>query len=184
MAPPRDSAVGKFWWVLLVTGILWILIGIFVLQAHYTSAVVIGYLVAFWLIFAGVAELMEMGVLRGWKWVHGALGVLFIIGGIMALLSPFQTFTVLAVLFGLFLVIKGAIDFGMALAVRHVVDLWWMSLIAGIIEIALGAWALSYPGRSAALLIIWIGIGALIRGIAEIVAAFHIHHHPEEVAIA
>jgi hypothetical protein len=36
MAPPRDSAVGKFWWVLLVTGILWILIGIFVLQAHYT----------------------------------------------------------------------------------------------------------------------------------------------------
>ena len=57
-----------------------------------------------------------------------------------------------------------------------------MMLIAGLIEIAVGVWALGYPGRSAALLIIWIGIGAIIRGIAEIVLAFHVHELPEAVA--
>lgn len=182
IAHPREPAVGKWWWVLLVTGILWILIGLFVLQAHYGSAVTIGYLVGFWLLFGGVAEFIEMGAVAGWRWVHGVLGVLFVIGGIGALLSPFQTFTILASLVGFFLILKGTFDFIIALAIRHDIDLWWMSLIAGIIEIALGIWAMGYPGRSAALLIIWIGIGAIIRGVAEIVTAFHVHKLPEAVS--
>jgi uncharacterized membrane protein HdeD (DUF308 family) len=177
----REPAIGKWWWVLLVTGILWILIGLFVLQAHYDSAVAIGYLVGFWLFFAGVAEFVEMGAVVGWRWVHALLGVLFIIGGVGALLSPFQTFTILAALVGFFLILKGTFDFVIALALRDEVDLWWMSLVAGLIEIALGIWAIGYPGRSAALLILWIGIGAIIRGIAEIVAAFHVHKFSEAV---
>ncbi len=110
-----------------------------------------------------------MGAVASWRWVHAVLGVLFVIGGIAALMSPFQTFTILASLVGFFLILKGTFDFVIALAVRHDIDLWWMSLIAGIIEITLGIWAMGYPGRSAALLIIWVGIGAIIRGIAEIV---------------
>src|SRR5215831_13088766 len=92
---PREPAVGKYWWVLLVTGILWIIIGLFVLQAHYGSAVAIGYLTAVWLIFGGIAEFMEAGVSEGWRWWHVLLGILFIVGGVAALLSPFQTFMVL-----------------------------------------------------------------------------------------
>jgi hypothetical protein len=181
---PREPAVGKFWWVLLVTGILWILLGLYVLQAHYGSAVAVAYLVAFWLIFAGVAEFIEVGVADRWRWLHIVLGIVFVIGGILALLSPFQTFMVLAALIGIFLVIKGTVDFVFALVLRHDVDLWWMSLIAGIIEIALGVWAMGYQGRSAALLLVWIAIGAIIRGIAEIVAAFHVHRVPEVVVAA
>ncbi len=180
---PREPAVGRWWWVLLVTGILWILIGLYVLQAHYGSAVAVAYLVAFWLIFAGVAEFIEVGVAEGWRWVHVVLGILFVIGGIAALLSPFQTFMVLAALIGIFLVVKGTADFVFALVARHDLDLWWLSLIAGIVEIAIGIWAIGYQGRSAALLLLWVGIGAIIRGIAQIVAAFHIHKHPEAVAL-
>ena len=32
-----------------------------------------------------------------------------------------------------------------------------------------------------ALLLVWVGIGAIIRGIAQIVMAFHVHKHPEAV---
>ena len=178
---PQEPAVGRWWWVLLVTRILWIIIGLFVLQAHYDSAVLVGYLVAFWLIFAAVAEFVEAGVVESWRWVHLAFGVLFVVGGIAALFSPMQTFMVLAALIGIFLVIKGTFDFVVALALRHEVDLWWMSLTAGIIEIVLGIWAMGYPGRSAALLIIWVGVGAIIRGIAEIVTSFHVRKLPEAV---
>ena len=122
----REPAIGRWWWVLLVTGILWILIGLFVLQAHYDSAVAIGYLVGFWLFFAGVAEFVEAASWT-WRWLHLVFGVLFVLGGIAALISPWQTFTVLAALIGFFLVIKGTFDFIMALALRHEVDLWWMS---------------------------------------------------------
>jgi uncharacterized membrane protein HdeD (DUF308 family) len=177
---PRDPELGRWWWVLLVTGILWILLGLFVLQARYDSAVAIGFLVGIWLLFGGVTEFVEAAVVEGWKWLHVVLGVLFVLGGIAALLSPFQTFMVLASLIGIFLIIKGAFDFALALTVRHQLDLWWMTLIAGIIEILLGMWAMGYPGRSAALLIVWIGFGAIVRGVAELVAAGRVRRYSAE----
>jgi uncharacterized membrane protein HdeD (DUF308 family) len=175
----RQPAAGKWWWLLIVTGIIWILIGLFTLEAHYNSALLIGYLVAVWLLFAGVAEFVELGVVEGWKWLHAILGVLFVLGGIGALLSPFQTFTILAGLMGFFLILKGSLDFAVALAARHTVDLWWMTLILGIVQISLGIWAAGYPGRSAALLIIWIGVGAIVRGVIDLVAAFSMKSGPE-----
>ena len=101
-----------------MTGILWILLGLFVLQARYDSAVAIGVMIAIWLIFGGVDELMQAGLLEGWRWLHIVVGVLFVIGGVAALTSPFQTFMVLASLVGIFLVIKGTFDFALALMAR------------------------------------------------------------------
>jgi uncharacterized membrane protein HdeD (DUF308 family) len=181
---PRESAPTKWWWLPLVAGILWILVGLFVLQADYDSAVLIGYLVAFWLIFAGVAEFMEVAIVEGWKWLHLVMGVVFVIGGVLALLAPFQTFTVLAALIGIFLVVKGAFDFFFGIMLRRAADLWWITMTAGILQIVLGIWAMGYPGRSAALLILWIGIGAVIRGIVEIVASFHLRKGPEMMVVA
>jgi uncharacterized membrane protein HdeD (DUF308 family) len=179
----REPGAGKWWWLLLVTGILWILIGLFALSADFDSALLIGYLVAFWLLFAGVVEFAEFGVAVGWRWLHVTLGIMFVIGGIAALTAPFQTFTVLASLMGFFLVLKGTVDFVMGIATRHYFDLWWLTMTAGIIEILLGVWAMGYPGRSAALLILWVGIGAIIRGIADIVAAFQTRTGPEVLAV-
>ena len=178
----RGPALGRWWWILLVTGILWILLGVFVLQAHFDSAVAIGYLVGIWLLFGAAAEFVQAGLLEGWKWLHILVGVLFAVGGVAAFMSPFQTFTVLAALIGFFLILKGTFDFVLALMVRHDVDLWWLALIAGIAQILLGVWAMGYPGRSAALLIIWVGVGAIVRGIGEIISSFRVRRWPEEVS--
>jgi uncharacterized membrane protein HdeD (DUF308 family) len=179
----HEPAVGKWWWVLLVTGILWILIGLFVLQAHYDSAVLIGYIVAFWLLFAAVTEFIAVAMLDGWKWLHAIIGVLFVVGGIAALASPFQTFMVLAALFGFFLVLKGTFDFTFAILARHELELWWMTLVAGVLEILLGIWAMGYPGRSSALLLLWIGIAAIIRGTVEIIGSFQLKKDPENIDV-
>ncbi len=179
----ETASLGGWWWLLLVTGILWILIGIFALEADFDSAVLIGYLVAVWLLFAGGAEFATIGAVEGWKWLHAVLGVLFVLGGIAALLEPFQTFTVLAGLMGFFLVIKGIFDFALALQLRAATDLWWLTLILAVIEVGLGIWAIGYPGRSAALLIIWVGVGAIVRGISDIVTAFEARRG-DELAVA
>ena len=95
-------------------------------------------MVGFWLFFAGVAEFMATFLAPGWRWVHAVLGVLFLFGGVAALTSPFQTFTTLAALMAIFLVIKGTFDFVVAIMARHVFDLWWLTLISGILQILLG----------------------------------------------
>ena len=68
-----------------------------------------------------------------------------------------------------------------AIASRHVMEMWWLNLITGILMIALGIWAAGYPGRSAALLLAWVGIGAIIRGVFEITTAFRMRSGPEVV---
>ena len=52
---------------------------------------------------------------------------------------------------------------------------WWLGLIAGIFEIGIGFWASQQlvPAR-AVLLIIWVGVFAIFRGITEIVLAFEL----------
>jgi uncharacterized membrane protein HdeD (DUF308 family) len=162
------------WWVLLVTGILWVIIGLMVLDANVDSAAIIGFLIGAYLIGAGMTEFMMIAMLEDWKWVHGILGVLFVVVGISCFFSPVQTFGVLARLFGLLIVLKGLFDVIAALATKHVADLWWMTLIAGILEIVLGMWASGYVGRSAALLILWVGIGALLRGVTQIILSFQV----------
>jgi hypothetical protein len=168
----RDAPVSPPRWLLITAGILWLLISLVVLSMDATSVATIGYLVGFVLIFAGVDELIRMVVATGWRWLHGVLGVLFIIAGFGALLEPFQTFGVLALFMGWYLLIKGFFDLAASIAFRDALPLWGLGLTAGILEILLGLWALGYPGRSAWLLLIWVGVGALLRGVGDLVAGF------------
>ena len=171
------SAVGP-WWLFLITGIAWVLIAFVVMGFDPTSAATIGYLVGFVLIAAGINELVAIAFVDGWKWLHGALGVLFVITGFMALLAPFQTFGILALFIGWYLLFKGIADVILSIVERDALHLWGLLLASGIIEMAIGVWAIGYPGRSAWLLILWVGLTALMRGITEIVFAFKLRSAP------
>jgi len=170
----RETA--KYWWLFLCTGIGWILVSLVVLAFDPTSVAVIGYMAAFLFLAAGVTEFANMIVAPGWRWLHGVLGAIFLITGFVALSSPFQTFGLLAVLIGWYLILKGSFDVGISIATRDDVPLWGLLLASGILQIAIGLWALGYPGRSAWLLVIWVGIGALMRGISQMILAFQLRH--------
>jgi uncharacterized membrane protein HdeD (DUF308 family) len=163
------------WWLFLITGIAWILISFILLALKPGAVTTISFLLGFVLTFAGINELVAIGYTEGWKWLRVAMGILFLLAGFMALVQPFQTFGVLALLIGWYLLIKGLFDVIVSIVDRSVIPLWGLLLAAGLFEIALGVWAIGYPGRSAWLLIIWVGIGALLRGITDIVAAFSRH---------
>jgi uncharacterized membrane protein HdeD (DUF308 family) len=167
-------ATTRMWWLFLVTGIAWVVIAFVVLSLDPTTPAMIGYLAGFVLLAAGVNELMAIAYVSDWKWLHGVLGAMFLITGIMALLSPFQTFGILALLIGWYLLIKGMAGIIVSIALRQYLPLWGLGLAAGIIEVVIGLWAVGYPGRSAWLLVVWVGIGALMHGITEIVLAFQL----------
>ena len=159
-------------WLLGISGVAWIVIALIVLQFDLDSAATIGYLVGGFLIVLGATEFVQLGAKPGWHWLHIALGVLFVVGGIAGFMEPFQTFLFMAHLFGFLMLVSGTADIVVSLATRDYVDLWWMTLISGILQIALGFWATGYPGRSAKLLVLWVGLGAIIRGITLRTRAF------------
>lgn len=192
MTESEAAAVGrsatKMWWLFLATGIAWVIFGCVVLAWDPGTAALIGYLTGFLLIAAGINEFIAIGFVAAWKWLHAVLGVLFVIGGVLALLVPFQTFGILALLIGWYLLFKGLASVIFSIVGRDALHLWGLLLATGILEMVIGVWAIGYPGRSAWLLILWVGIGALIRGITEIVLAFKLRSerdHPSgDLAIA
>ena len=170
-----DRRAAKAWWLFLVTGIAWVLLAFVVLSWDPGTTALIGYMTGFVLIAAGVNELVTIGFVSQWKWLHGVLGALFVVSGILALMAPMQTFGILALLIGWYLLFKGLAGIIFSIVERDELPLWGLLLASGIIEMVIGIWAIGYPGRSAWLLVLWVGIGALIRGITEIVLAFKLH---------
>jgi len=122
---------------------------------------------------AGLNEFLAIGVsTTGWKIVRGILGVLFVIAGIWALVHPHNAFATLAALIGFFLLFKGIFDLTVAFVAKSQFDLWWLQLTVGIIEILLAFWVAGSFEKKTILLVIWVGVIALSRGITELFLAF------------
>ena len=163
------------WWLLLITGIGWAIVGLILLRFNYTSVHAISLLFGFVAIAAGVLEIGVIFMVRGWwKLLNAVLALAFLAAGVVALIHPGNTFQALAAVFSFFLVFAGTFDIIQSIAARKEVDIWWLQLIGGIIELFLGFWAAGYYGRSAVLLIAWVAAFTLIRGVRDIVLAFRV----------
>jgi uncharacterized membrane protein HdeD (DUF308 family) len=167
------GSAARSWWLFLLTGLLWLLFAIIVLRFDYTTVTAVAVLFGIVAIAAGVNEFFMLAASGGWwKVLHGLLGVIFVVVGIVAFVHPGDTFAALAAVMSFFLIFKGFFDIVLAIATRDEIHIWWVQLIAGIVEVLIGFWAAGYWGRSAILLVIWVGVIALMRGITEIIFAF------------
>jgi uncharacterized membrane protein HdeD (DUF308 family) len=167
-----EDAAGR-WWMFLVTGIGWLVFSLLVFQWDYTTIYAISILFGIVALMAGVNEFFQIFVSStGWKIVHGILGVLFVITGVWALVDPRSAFTTLAALVAFFLLFKGIFDLTVAFMTKDEFDLWWLQLILGIVEIVLAFWVAGSFRQSAILLVVYVGVIALSRGITELFLAF------------
>jgi uncharacterized membrane protein HdeD (DUF308 family) len=163
------------WWWLLITGIAWMLVALILLRFDYTSVSAISILFGVVAIMAGVLEFGVMFMAEGWwRVLNGLLAVVFIVTGIVAFIHPGNTFAALAAVFSFFLIFAGTFDIIIAISVRREIEVWWLQLIGGILELLIGFWAAGYYGRSAVLLVAWVGAIAIIRGVRDIVLAFRV----------
>jgi uncharacterized membrane protein HdeD (DUF308 family) len=164
------------WWLLLITGIAWTIVGVSLLRFDYTTVTAISVLFGIVAISAGILEIGLTLMAEGWwKLLYAILAVAFIASGVIAFIHPGDTFVALAAVISFFLIFAGTFDIISAISARKAIEVWWLQLIGGIIEIALGFWAAGYYGRSAVLLVAWVAAFAVVRGVRDIVIAFRIH---------
>jgi uncharacterized membrane protein HdeD (DUF308 family) len=167
-----DPGGARHWWVFIVTGTLWLLFSIIVFRFNIDSVTGIGIAVGALCIAAGTGELVTSRFsVGGWKVARIVLGILLALVGVVALLYPHRTFIEVAAIFSFFLLFKGAFDIFSALVLRHATDLWWTVLLVGVAEVLLAFWAAGNFGRQAVLLVVWVGAGALARGVMDYVLA-------------
>lgn len=163
------------WWLWLITGILWIIASLVVLQFDEVSAATVGIIAGILFMVAGAQYLFVGTLAEGWRWLWFLIGAFLILAGFVALIYPTRTFLAIANILGFILALVGIAWIIEAFVNRSYNDLWWLGLVSGIVMVVLGFWlGGQFLVTQAATLLIFVGIWAMVRGILDIVAAFSI----------
>jgi uncharacterized membrane protein HdeD (DUF308 family) len=171
----RAKRIGRYWWLLLLTGVAWIVVAAIVLRFDYASVVAVAVLFGVLAIAIGMVELaLAMLSSRWWRLFHGLLGVIFVVTGVVAFFKPGNTFVGLAAVISFYFIFAGTWNLVSSLSMRNVPG-WWIQLVSGLVELGLGFWAAGSWRVSASLLVAFVAAMALIRGVTQISLAFSLH---------
>ena len=97
------------------------------------------------------------------------------IAGVIAFISPENTFAAIADILGFLFLIVGIFWIIQAFAERDENDVWWLGLGAGILMVILAFWTGGqFFIEKQYTLLVFAGIWALMSGVTDIVRAFQI----------
>jgi uncharacterized membrane protein HdeD (DUF308 family) len=184
---PAADVVDTFtggWILLLITGILWLLLGFMVLSYRVSSVSIVVVLIA--IVFAmGAVSCFALAALTqgGWRVFGIVAGIVALLAAVGALVWPSPTVLIVSVFVAWYLLIRGIFDVVISLSHTDVGG-WWLLLISGIISFALGAWAIGNPDRSVLLLLTIIGVFAIFHGVAELITAFRLRSARKELGLS
>jgi uncharacterized membrane protein HdeD (DUF308 family) len=171
------QAATRLWWIFLVIGTAWLLLAILVFRFDWTSVKAISIVFGIVVLAAGIDEILIAfsGGQSGWMIaLRLVLAAAFVVIGVIAFIHPGNTFKALAAVMSFYFILKGAFTIIVALASRKEAELWWLALLVGLAELVIGFWAAGDFGHRQILLIVWVGVLALLRGISSIVFAFRV----------
>jgi uncharacterized membrane protein HdeD (DUF308 family) len=176
----RGSPLGKLahkWWLLLVTGFAWVVLSIIVFRFNFTTVAAVSILFGFVIVAVAANEMMLAALTySGWRTFHIVFTGVFVVTAVLAFMRPGNTFSSLAALVSFVLLLRGVFDVTAAFMAMNLIPGWWVQTISGVGELLIGFWAAASWPVSARLLVAWVGMAALLRGISSMIAAFQIRH--------
>lgn len=177
----RDAVgeVAKVWWVVLVIGIIFTVFGIVMLFDVAAGATTIAIIVGAFLIFDGLVEMISGGRRGGSRAWAVVLGIMLVAGGVVAIVWPGITFLVIAVVWGITMLVGGIARCVAAAALRGYG--WGWLVVLGIVEAIIGIVMLAWPDWTAYVILLLIGIYSIIAGIIQIVLSFQLKKAPERL---
>ncbi|MEN3267528.1 HdeD family acid-resistance protein [Pseudonocardia sp.] len=113
---------------------------------------------------------LGLGTVRTVIVVRAVLAVAF---GLVALFWPGLTVLALAIAFGIYAILEGVASVIDAVRNRDR-SRWWLGLLGGLASVVAGVLALIWPGVTALVLAILVGIWAVVAGAAQIATAYRL----------
>ena len=174
----RDLA--RNWWVLLLNGALLVVAGFLIFSIDWTISSLAAFIGAVF-IFQGVMEALTTGIDARVRRANVVTGLLSIATGVLIIVWPSPGLLAVAIILGAWLVVMGTIALSGAFAARRIIPDWWLLVLLGLAEVALGVLALANPGATLAALITVGGIWAVAIGVMRIILSFQVKRLPDEV---
>jgi len=111
-------------------------------------------------------------------WLLLLRGICAILFGVLAFIWPGITLLTLALLYGIFALIEGALALAAAIMGGAPAPRWWLAVL-GLIGIAVGILTIIMPGMTAFILVLFVAVWAIISGIMQIVGAIRLRKEIE-----
>ncbi len=170
---PLFGDVRDNWGWLLASGILMTILGFIGLGAMLAltlaSVIFFGALA----LIGGVVQLIEAFKCRGWKGVlwHSLIGALYVVAGIVMIVSPMEASLVLTLALAIILVVVGIARIILAVQMRAYGG-WVLPLIGGILSVILGVliW-IQWPVSGLWVIGLFVAIELIIHGWSNIFIA-------------
>lgn len=169
-ANPPSAALGRTSRSSMIWGIVTLICGLIVIAMPLVSSIGIVILLAWVILFAGVAHLIFAFHARGvgsvlWQIL---LGLLYLAAGIYLLINPLLGVVSLTLVLAVFLVLEGIIEIALYFGLRGFQHSGWV-LLDGIITLILGIliWR-HWPSSSVWVIGTLIGISLIFSGISRI----------------
>lgn len=163
------------WWLLLITGIIFILAGVvtfvYPAQSYLALAVFFGVAILMGGIFKVAFAITNRENLHGWGWTL-ASGVVDVVIGFILLGDPLISAAVLPFIVGFYILYAGGVLISLGLEGRHlhITGAGWV-IFGGAVSLLLGIGVLFVPAAGAVALITFTGLSFLSAGITYCMVA-------------
>lgn len=180
------KALYRYWWLLLLRGIVTILFGVL---AFVWPAITLATLVLLFgaYVFVNGAFLVIHAV-GSWKekgaWLLLIEGLLGVGVGIMTFLAPGLTEVALIIFIAAWALATGVLEISAAIRLRKVITGEWWLASSGVLSIIFALLLMLFPAAGALGFIWLIAIYACLLGVIQIVLGFKVRKFGEELGLA
>jgi uncharacterized membrane protein HdeD (DUF308 family) len=176
----------KYWWLLLLTGLILVAVGIWVFKSPATAYLSLSILFGASILTIGFFEtvfaISARKSLEGWGWTL-ASGLLDLVIGAYLLTYPAVTMVILPYVLGFWLLFRGFSAIGFSFDIKSYGDSnwgWFLLLAIGIIFFAI--MILAVPAFGVANIIAWTGLSFIFAGVFRIILAFRLKKWKSAIA--
>lgn len=173
------AAAARYWWVVLIGGLLSLAFGVWMVFKPVNAAHTIAVVLGLWLVLVGLVDLVNAG---GAQHRTPALvaGVVLVVLGLVLVFKPGIPVKVIAIFWGLAILLGGIIRIVAAMTDRTYG--WGWRMLLGAINAALGLLIVVWPTATVGVVFVIAGISAILTGLVWIAASSSLRQAPERLA--
>jgi uncharacterized membrane protein HdeD (DUF308 family) len=171
------NVMADHWGLVMGYGVCTLLLGVVLAAWPSETLTVVAILIAIQLIISGSVQLFlaiaPSGAAALGRVIIGLVGTFAITVGILIVVDPLQTLTIVGILVGLWLVMAGLADIALAFLDSGESSRLW-DVVRGVLCIIVGGFLIVNPERSLGLLVLLACIWLIGYGVVTIVAALRL----------
>jgi len=172
------------WALFVIRGVLAIALGTLIFVAPGPALAALIFVFAIYAIVDGLgATVLGLAVPFASRWLFVVGGIIAIAVGVYTLANPGVTATALAIVIGVFAIVRGLAELGVAIAGRREIPDFWLYVLSGAVSVVFGAYLVAVPNEGAVAVLFVIGWYALFAGVMYIALGVRLRGLDKELTV-